>query len=616
MRAEYDFSGMATRNGIRCSDGRTICRDAFKGNDGQKVPLVWNHEHNDPGHVLGHALLKNEDDGVRAYCTCNETPAGKQALELVKHGDVVALSIYANQLRQNGGNVVHGCIREVSLVLAGANPGAYIDTIIEHSDDMDEIANIAFIDESGLEFAHSDDSEENENKNETTPSEEPKPIEHSDENEKETKEMADEKTVKDVVDSMTEEQKQVMYALIGQAIEDTKNGKGEDGDVKHNVFESDEMNQGEVLTHSEMMEIMADGKRFGSLKEAALQHGVTDINILFPDDKNVTNGAPEFIKRDQGWVSVVMDGVHHTPFSRIKSIFANITEDDARALGYLPDRTHRDAKGNLVDVNGNRVMKKEEVFSLLKRATSPATIYKKQRIDRDDIIDITDFDVVSWIKAEMRMMLNEEIARAILIGDGRLSSSDDKINESNIRPIWTDAPLYTINAPISTSSSTSSALKAKAVIKAAIKSRKNYKGSGNPIAFMSEDVLTDILLLEDLNGRIIYDSVEKVATAMRVSKIVTVPQFDNLTRTNSDSQTCTLAAIIVNLNDYNVGADKGGAVNLFDNFDIDYNAMKYLIETRCSGALIKPYSAIAIEFVLDGDEPDVTIPSVETNEQG
>ena len=611
MRAEYDFSGMATRNGIRCSDGRTICRDAFKGNDGQKVPLVWNHEHNDPGHVLGHALLKNEDDGVRAYCTCNETPAGKQALELVKHGDVVALSIYANQLRQNGGNVVHGCIREVSLVLAGANPGAYIDTIIEHSEDMDEIANIAFIDESGLEFAHSDDSEEKE----TTPNEEePKPIEHSDENEKETKKMADEKTVKDVVDSMTEEQKQVMYALIGQAIEDTKNGG--DGDVKHNVFETDEQNNENVLSHSEMLEIMADGKRFGSLKEAALQHGVTDISILFPDEKNVTNGAPEFIKRDQAWVSVVMNGTHHTPFSRIKSVFANITEDDARALGYLPDRTHRDAKGNLVDSNGNRVMKKEEVFSLLKRTTAPATIYKKQRIDRDDIIDITDFDVVSWIKGEMRMMLNEEIARAILIGDGRLASSDDKINETNIRPIWTDAPLYTINAPISTSASTSSALKAKAVIKAAIKSRKNYKGSGNPIAFMSEDVLTDILLLEDLNGRVIYDSVEKVATAMRVSRIVTVPQFDNLTRTNDDSQTCTLAAIIVNLNDYNVGADKGGAVSLFDDFDIDYNAQKYLIETRCSGALIKPYSAIAIEFVLDGDEPDVTIPSVETNEQG
>lgn len=614
MRAEYDFSGMATRNGIRCSDGRTICRDAFKGNDGQKVPLVWNHEHNDPGHVLGHALLKNEDDGVRAYCTCNETPAGKQALELVKHGDVVALSIYANQLRQNGGNVVHGCIREVSLVLAGANPGAYIDTIIEHSEDMDEIANIAFIDESGLEFAHSDDSEEN--KNETAPSEEePKPIEHSDENEKETKEMADEKTVKDVVDSMTEEQKQVMYALIGQAIEDTKNGG--DGDVKHNVFESDEkMNNENVLSHSEMLEILADGKRYGSLKESALQHGITDISILFPDAKNVTNGAPDFIMRDQEWVSVVLDGTHHTPFSRIKSIFANITEDDARALGYLPDRTHRDAKGNLVDANGNRVMKKEEVFSLLKRTTSPATIYKKQRIDRDDIIDITDFDVVSWIKGEMRMMLNEEIARAILVGDGRLSSSDDKINETNIRPIWTDAPLYTINAPISTSSSTSSALKAKAVIKAAIKSRKKYKGSGNPVAFMSEDVLTDILLLEDLNGRIIYDSVEKVATAMRVKKIVTSPILENLTRTNDDSQTCTLAAIIVNLSDYNVGADKGGAVSLFDDFNIDYNAQQYLIETRCSGALIKPYSAIAIEFVLDGDEPDVTIPSVETNEQG
>jgi len=621
MKSKYDFSGWATRFDIKCADGRTIRHGAFDDNEGATVPVVWNHEHNDPSLVLGHALLKNEKGGVRAYVSLNDTPNGQNAKEFVKHGDVVALSIYANQLRQQGGDVIHGNIRELSLVLAGANPGAYIDTIIEHSDDMDEIANIAFIDDEGIVIEHSEELDaielifKNDLSHAAIPTdqgtEEPK------KEEKETKEMAEEKTVQDVIDSMTEEQQQVMYALIGQAIEDSKNNDEGDGkEVKHNVFEMDEMNNDDVLTHSEMMEIMADGKRFGSLKEAALQHGITDINILFPDDKNVTNGAPEFIKRDQGWVSVVMDGVHHTPFSRIKSVFANITEDDARALGYLPDRTHRDAKGNLVDANGNRVMKKEEVFSLLKRATSPATIYKKQRIDRDDIIDITDFDVVSWIKAEMRMMLNEEIARAILIGDGRLSSSDDKINESNIRPIWTDAPLYTINAPISTSSSTSSALKAKAVIKAAIKSRKNYKGSGNPIAFMSEDVLTDILLLEDLNGRIIYDSVEKVATAMRVSRIVTVPQFDNLTRTNSDSQTCTLAAIIVNLNDYNVGADKGGAVNLFDNFDIDYNAMKYLIETRCSGALIKPYSAIAIEFVLDGDEPDVTIPSVETNEQG
>lgn len=612
MKSKYDFSGWATRFDIKCADGRTIRHGAFDGNEGAIVPVVWNHEHNDPSLVLGHALLKNEKGGVRAYVSLNDTPNGQNAKEFVKHGDVVALSIYANQLRQQGGDVIHGNIRELSLVLAGANPGAYIDTIIEHSDDMDEIANIAFIDDEGIVVEHSEETasvEEKKPEEDLTHAEEPK------KEEKETKEMA-EKTVQDVIDSMNEDQKNVMYALIGQAIEDTKNGKGEDGDVKHNVFETDEKNNENVLSHSEMLEIMADGKRFGSLKEAALQHGVTDISILFPDEKNVTNGAPEFIKRDQAWVSVVMNGTHHTPFSRIKSVFANITEDDARALGYLPDRTHRDSKGNLVDANGNRVMKKEEVFSLLKRTTAPATIYKKQRIDRDDIIDITDFDVVSWIKGEMRMMLNEEIARAILIGDGRLASSDDKINETNIRPIWTDAPLYTINAPISTSASTSSALKAKAVIKAAIKSRKNYKGSGNPIAFMSEDVLTDILLLEDLNGRVIYDSVEKVATAMRVSRIVTVPQFDNLTRTNDDSQTCTLAAIIVNLNDYNVGADKGGAVSLFDDFDIDYNAQKYLIETRCSGALIKPYSAIAIEFVLDGDEPDVTIPSVETNEQG
>lgn len=597
MKSKYDFSGWATRFNIRCADGRTIRHGAFDGNEGSTVPVVWNHEHNDPSLVLGHALLKNEEGGVRAYVSLNDTPNGQNAREFVKHGDVVALSIYANQLRQQGGDVIHGNIRELSLVLAGANPGAYIDTIIEHSDDMDEIANIAFIDDEGIVIEHADEAAET--KTEETKTEEPKT------EEKETKEMA-EKTVQDVIDSMSEEQKQVMYALIGQAIEDTKNEKGE-SDVKHNVFENDMNDDSNVLSHSEMMEIMADGKRFGSLKEAALQHGVTDISILFPDDKNVTNGAPEFIKRDQAWVSVVMNGTHHTPFSRIKSIFANITEDDARALGYLPDRTHRDAKGNLVDANGNRVMKKEEVFSLLKRTTGPATIYKKQRIDRDDTIDITDFDVVSWIKSEMRLMLNEEIARAILIGDGRSASSDDKINELNIRPIWTDAPLYTINAPISTSATTPSNAKAKAVIKAAIKARKNYKGSGNPIAFMSEDVLTDILLLEDFNGRVIYDSVDKVATAMRVSKIVTVPQFENLTRTNTDSETCTLAALIVNLNDYNVGADKGGAVSLFDDFDIDYNAMKYMIETRISGALIKPYSAIAIEFVLDGDEPDVTV---------
>lgn len=599
MGAQYDFSGWATKNDIRCSDGRTIRRGAFKHNDGTTVPLVWNHEHNDPGHVLGHALLENRDNGVYAYCSLNDTDGGKQAKELVKHGDVVALSIYANQLRQNGGDVMHGTIREVSLVLAGANPGAYIDTIIEHSDDMDETANIAFIDADSIELAHSDAEEPADEQTEEV-------IEHTDEPKEEPKEekkdMA-EKTVQDVVDTMNEEQKNVMYALIGQAIEDAKKGGSEGGEkMSHNAFENNDYEQDNVLSHSDMMDILADGKRYGSLKEAALQHGVTDIEILFPDAQKLNGGAPEFIKRDQEWVSKVMNGTHHSPFSRIKSIFADITEDDARALGYLPDRTHRDAKGNLVDAEGNRVMKKEEVFGLLKRTTSPATIYKKQRIDRDDIIDITNFDVVSWIKGEMRMMLNEEIARAILVGDGRANSSDEKINELNIRPIWTDAPLYTIPVAVPVTSSTTEDARAKSAIRQIIKSRKKYKGSGNPTAFIAEDLLTDMLLLEDVNGRVIYDTEEKLRTALRVKEIVPVPVMENLTRTDDDGNVHTLGCLIVNLNDYNVGADKGGAVSMFDNFDIDYNAQKYLIETRCSGALVKPYSAMAVEFVEDKSE--------------
>jgi len=577
----YDFSGWATRNNLRCSDGRIIMKDAFKHNDGQTVPLVWNHQHNDPHNVLGHALLENRDEGVYAYCKFNETESGKNAKLLVEHGDVTALSIYANQLKQQGPHVVHGTIREVSLVLAGANPEAFIDNVIRHGEYSDEEAiiytgeNISIYHATGenISIYHADEKKEEE-----------KTVEN--------KERKNEETVADVFNTLTEKQKMVVYALIGQALEekeksednddDDDNSKGGNKTMKHNVFDQ-EYATNDVLSHSEVEAIFSDVKRYGSLRDAVLAHGIENIDYLFPDAKTVTN-TPQFIQRDTGWVQKVMNSVHHTPFSRIKSIFADITEEDARAKGYI--------KGNL---------KKEEVFSLLKRTTTPTTIYKKQKLDRDDIVDIVDFDVVAWLKAEMRMMLDEEIARAILVGDGRLASSDDKINEQNIRPIWTDADLYTIKAPIIVSANATADEKAKAFIRAAIKSRKNYKGSGEPTLYTTEDVLTDCLLMEDATGRIIYDSVTKLATALRVKEIVTVPVMENLRR-NDGGTTYELMGIIVNLTDYNVGADKGGAVNLFDDFDIDYNAQKYLIETRCSGALIKPYSAIALELVVDGAE--------------
>lgn len=570
----YDFSGWATRNNLRCSDGRTIMKDAFKDNDGQTVPLVWNHQHNDPLNVLGHARLENRNNGVYAYCKFNDTEAGKNAKLLVEHGDVSALSIYANQLRQDGGNVLHGAIREVSLVLAGANPGAFIDSVIRHGEESDEEA-IIYTGED-ISLSHSDDSNKKENDDQA-------------DNNKEDNKMANnqDKTVQDVVDSMTEEQKNVMYALIGQALEDAgvddENYDYEkDDDMKHNVFDNDETND-EVLSHDAMNEIIGDAKRYGSMKESFLAHaddyGIDNIEYLFPEAKSLNN-QPEFIKRDTGWVSKVMGETKHTPFSRIKSMFADITEDEARAKGYI--------KGKL---------KKEEVFSLLKRTTTPTTIYKKQKMDRDDVIDITDFDVIAWLKGEMRLMLDEEIARAVLVGDGRLASSDDKINEQNIRPIWTDEDLYTVKATLEgvTASSTSDE-RAKAFIRSVIKSRKDYKGSGNPSLFTTEDVLTDCLLLEDKMGRVIYDSVDKLATVLRVKEIITVPVMENLKRQGTDGKEYNLMALIVNLADYNIGADKGGAINMFDDFDIDYNQQKYLIETRCSGALTKPFSAIAVEF--------------------
>ena len=571
----FDFSGWATRNNLKCSDGRTIRKDAFKDNNGQKVPLVWNHQHNEPFNILGHALLENREEGVYAYCTFNDTEAGQNAKQLVEHGDVSALSIYANQLKQHGGDVIHGSIREVSLVLAGANPGAFIDSIICHGEESEEEA-IIYTGED-ISLSHADNEEMKEEKL----MEDTKKVENK----------TDNKTVKDVFDTLTEEQKTVVYALIGQALESAgatdendKNDDEEDNNMKHNVFDQDEMMQGNALSHSDMEEIFSDAKRTGSLKEAFLAHnatyGIDQIDTLFPEPKSM-NTPPEFIKRDTNWVAGVINGVHHTPFSRIKSMFANITEDEARAKGYI--------KGKL---------KKEEVFTLLKRTTTPTTIYKKQKLDRDDIIDITDFDVVAWIKSEMRMMLDEEIARAILVGDGRMTSDDDHINEANIRPIWKDDDLYTIKTKITVDASATDDDKAKAVIKAAVKSRKDYKGSGNPVLYTTEDFLTNCLLLEDTQGYRLYKSEQDVATAMRVSRIVTVPVMENLSRTDSESKTRNLVGIIVNLNDYNVGADKGGAVNMFDDFDIDYNQQKYLMETRCSGALIRPYSAIALEMVV------------------
>lgn len=562
----FDFSGWATRNNLKCSDGRIIMKDAFKHNDGQTVPLVWNHQHNDPLNILGHALLENREEGVYAYCKFNETESGKNAKLLVEHGDVSALSIYANQLKQQGSNVLHGAIREVSLVLAGANPEAFIDNIIRHGEYSDEEA-IIYTGEN-ISMYHADEKKEEE-----------KTVEK--------KEEKNEETVADVFETLNEKQKTVVYAMIGQALEEKEESEDNNNDdskggnkvMKHNVFDKEDTTQKDVLSHSDMEAIFSDVKRYGSLRDAVLAHGIKNIDYLFPDAKNVTN-TPQFIQRDMGWVQKVMKSVHHTPFSRIKSIFADITEEDARAKGYI--------KGNL---------KKEEVFSLLKRTTTPTTIYKKQKLDRDDIVDIVDFDVVAWLKSEMRVMLDEEIARAALVGDGRLASSDDKINEQNIRPIWTDADLYTIKAPVTVAANATSDEKAKAFIRAAIKSRKNYKGSGEPTLYTTEDVLTDCLLMEDTTGRVIYDSVSKLATALRVKEIVTVPVMENLSRVDNGT-TYSLMGIIVNLTDYNIGADKGGAVNMFDDFDIDYNAQKYLIETRCSGALIKPYSAIALELTF------------------
>lgn len=583
-----DFSGWATRNDLKCSDGRVIRRDAFKHDDGIKVPLVWNHQHNDPRNVLGHAWLENRPEGVYTYGFFNDSESGEIGKILVKHGDICALSIYANQLQQRGCDVLHGEIREVSLVHASANPGAFIDSMLKHGEDSDDEAIIY----TGmpLYLSHSDADKQ---KDKADDGEKKETSEKKDDPEKKT-DSDEEKTVADVINSMTEEQKNVMYAMIGQAMEDKgesdlesednndDDSKGGTNTMKHNVFDKDDRQKENVLVHSdgsevsseEISTIFGDIKRYGSLKDSVLAHGIDNVDYLFPDAQTLAN-TPEFIQRDTGWVKKVMSGVHHTPFSRIKSIFADITEDDARAKGYF--------KGKL---------KKEEVFGLLKRTTTPTTVYKKQKMDRDDVVDITDFDVVAWLKSEMRMMLDEELARAYLIGDGRLASSDDKINEQNIRPILKDEELYTIQATVSVQSSATEDDKAREFIRTAIKARKNYKGSGQPTLYTTEDILTDCLLLTDTTGRDLYTDVAQLAKKLRVKEIVTVPVMEGVNGKNGGA----LMGIIVNLADYNVGADRGGAVNMFDDFDIDYNQQKYLIETRCSGALIKPYSAIALEL--------------------
>lgn len=592
---DYDFSGWATRANLKCSDGRTIMKNAFAHNDGQVVPLVWNHQHDDLNSVIGKALLENRDEGVYAYCKFNDTETGQTARLLVKHGDVNSLSIYANQLKQNMSNVIHGNIRELSLVLAGANPGAYIDSVIMHGEESSEEAIIYNGEE--LSLYHSEEGATVKDILGTLTEEQMNAVYYvigelvGDDEDMTHSDESEEAYVKEVLDTLDDDQRAAVEELIEDVLEDIddnddeeyeeyeeyedEESQGGQDSMKHNVFDGQETMTGAELSHSQMQSIISDAKRYGSLKESFLAHaddyGIEQIEWLFPEARNVTN-QPTFIQRDMGWVTKVMGAVSKNPFSRIKSMFADITEDEARAKGYM--------KGNY---------KKEEVFSLLKRTTTPTTVYKKQKLDRDDVVDITDFDVVSWLKGEMRMMLDEEIARAILIGDGRLNSSDDKIKEDCIRPIVKDEDLFNIKAKVTVKSAATDDEKAKAFIRAAIKARKNYKGSGEPTLYTTEDIVTDCLLLEDTTGRTIYESVQQLATKLRVKEIVIVPVMEN-----QEVDSKPLMGVIVNLNDYKVGADKGGAINMFDDFDIDYNQQKYLIETRCSGALVKPYSAITL----------------------
>lgn len=578
---EYDFSGWATKNNLKCSDGRTIMKDAFSEQNGMKVPLVWNHQHDSVYNVLGHAVLENRPEGVYAYCKFNNTESGQQAKDMVCNGDVDSLSIWANKLKENNKNVYHGIIREVSLVLAGANPKAKIDYVLSHGEDGNDELGFYFYNDDPIEFPsnnteleHSDDNKKSENANdskeENAMAETTKPQE------------LDEKTatVDDVINTMTPLQEKTLKALVAAAYEEGINSTNkEEKDVKHNVFDNTESMTGDaVLSHADQETIIKEGKKCGSLREAVLAHtatyGIDQIDWLFPDYKNVTEGAPSFINvQPQEWVKDVMSNIHHTPFSRIKSMFADIREDEARARGYIKGRK-----------------KKEEVFTLLKRTTDPQTVYKLQKFDRDDVIDITDFDVISWVKGEMRMKLDEELARAFLFGDGRLSSSDDKIQETHIRPIVSDDSLYTIEATVTPEGGEKLA---HAIIRTLVTKFSDYQGSGTPTLYTSSAVISQLLLLEDGVGRRLYNSISDVATAMLVKKIVAVP---------ASYLPAGVYGLVVNLADYNVGADKGGSVNMFEDFDIDYNQQKYLIETRCSGALIKPFSAIVLKAA--DEEPE------------
>lgn len=596
----FDFSGWATKANLKCSDGRIIRPDAFKHNDGQTVPLVWNHKHNDPSEVLGHALLENRADGVYAYCKFNDTDSGKTAKLLVQHGDVDQLSIYANQLKQQGPNVIHGNIRELSLVLAGANPGAFIDSVIVHGEESDEEAYIytgEYIDlaHTGIPDIHEEEIEPEETKEDT--------LEHSEEEKMEENKKTDDKTVQDVIDTMTEEQKTVMYALVGAALEDDmEDDEGGNDDMKHNVFDQDEQKKDNYLSHSDQADILALAKTtsVGSLKHAmeiyaeenSLQHGIDSIETLFPEYKLVNPGAPELLERDQTWVGTVMNGVHKSPISRIRTRQADARAAEIRAKGYK--------KGDQKKLSAN--------LKLLSRTTDPQTVYRKDELHRDDIIDITDFDVVEYQYGVMRRNLEEDIALAILIGDGREDVDADKISEDHIRSIWHDDDLYTIHADVDIAKARTELqgtntnanfgenyIYAEAIITAALYSRERYKGSGNLVFFCTPHLLNVMLLARDLNGRRIYESKSDLAAALNVASIQTVEQFEGKTRTTTDEKTKKLLGIFVNLSDYQVGSTKGGEITRFNQFDIDFNKEKYLLETRLSGALTKVYSAIALE---------------------
>lgn len=589
---KYDFSGYATKANVLCADGRTILPNAFKGQNGMRVPLVWQHQRNNPENVLGHAILENRDDGVYAYGVFNDTPKAKIAKELLSHGDINAMSIFANKLMQKGNRVMHGEIKEVSLVLAGANPDALIDNVtVEHSDgSLEERENEAVI-YSGETMEHSESFDLEEKDDDVHD------VEHADDGQN-----GSDPTIQQVFDSMTDQQKTVVYAMLAHALssedEDENDTDGDDAEhsdeedknvMKHNIFDDSTITQNNnTLTHDEIVNIFKTAQRQGSLRQAVqdacLEHGIENLEILFPEAKAV-NTTPEMIMREQEWVAKVWNATRKSPFSRIKSTAADLTKDEARAKGYIKGKK-----------------KVEEQFALLKRVTTPTTIYKKQGLDRDDIIDITDFDVVSWLKAEMRLMLNEELARALLVSDGRLVSSEDKINEQNIRPIWKDDDMYSIKYPIDMTGKTTNEDRADAIIEGANRARKSYKGSGSPTLYIGSDDLTTMLLAKDKTGRRLYNTINELAAALRVREIVEVPIMEGLTRTvegeDSKNHTMGLIGIIVNLTDYTIGADRGGAVTMFDDFDIDYNKYKYLIETRCSGALTMPYSAIVLEYEI------------------